>query len=60
MDIFLKCPGQVGIWSWFNDFWQSNAPFTLKIIWNLQFLFIIYPTTQIWHMDMSKEWAGQV
>jgi hypothetical protein len=37
MDMFLECPGQVRIWSWFNDFWQSKSPFTLKIIWNLQF-----------------------
>jgi hypothetical protein len=36
--------GQVRIWSWFDDFWQSYAPFTLKIIWNFQFPFIITPT----------------
>jgi hypothetical protein len=30
--------------NWFNDFWQSYAPFTLKIIWNFQFPFIISPT----------------
>jgi hypothetical protein len=36
-------PGQVWIWSWFNDFLLSNVPFTLKIIWNFQFLFIISP-----------------
>jgi hypothetical protein len=26
----IKCAGQVRIWSWFNDFWQSYAPLTLK------------------------------
>jgi hypothetical protein len=32
MDTSKKCAGQVCIWSWFDDFWQSYAPFTLKII----------------------------
>jgi hypothetical protein len=41
MDTSKKCVGQVRIWSWFNDFWQSYVPFTLKIIWNFQFRFII-------------------
>jgi hypothetical protein len=29
--------GWVSIWSWFDDFWQSYAPFTLKMIWNFSF-----------------------
>jgi hypothetical protein len=32
MDMSLENTGQVQIWSWFNDFWQSYAPFSLKII----------------------------
>jgi hypothetical protein len=39
-----KCTGQVWNKSWFNNFWQSYAPFILKIIWNFQFLFIFSPT----------------
>jgi hypothetical protein len=58
MDMFLECPGQVRIWSWFNVFWQSKAPFTLKIIWNLQFLFIIYPT--VLHIQLKFDiWICQ-
>jgi hypothetical protein len=44
MDTLKECEGQIWIGSWFHDFWQSNAPFTLKIIWNFQFLFITSPT----------------
>jgi hypothetical protein len=44
MDISWKNTGQLWIWLWFDDFWQSNAPFTLKMIWNIQFPFIISPT----------------
>jgi hypothetical protein len=32
IDMSKECTGQVCIWSWFDDFWQINAPFTLKII----------------------------
>jgi hypothetical protein len=32
MDTSKKWTGQIRMWSWFNDFWQSYAPFTLKII----------------------------
>jgi hypothetical protein len=54
MDMFLECPGQVRIWSWFNDFWH----FTLKIIWNLQFLFIIYST--VLHIQLKFDiWICQ-
>jgi hypothetical protein len=66
MDMSIECAGHDWIWSWFNDFWQSNAPSSLKIIWNLQFLFIISPAQlhiQLqfdWHMDMSKECTCQV
>jgi hypothetical protein len=57
--------GQVWIWPCFEEFWQSYTPFTLKIIWHFQFPFIISPnscthSTQIWHMDTLKEYAGQV
>jgi hypothetical protein len=41
MDMSSDNTGQVRIWSWFDDFWQSYAPFTLKIIWNFQFPFIM-------------------
>jgi hypothetical protein len=37
MDMSWENTGQVRIWSWFDDFLQSYAPFTLKIIWNFQF-----------------------
>jgi hypothetical protein len=119
MDMSWTNTAQVGIWSWFNDFWQSYAPFTLKIIWNFQFRSLtpqryytfnsnftygyvirksrsslnlvmvrwfflaelcpfyfkynmkfsasvhylqngITHSTQTWHVDTSKEWAGQV
>jgi hypothetical protein len=30
MDTSKKCPGQLQILSWFDDFWQSNARLTLK------------------------------
>jgi hypothetical protein len=30
MDASKECAGQVRIWSWFNNFWHSYAPFTLK------------------------------
>jgi hypothetical protein len=49
----MECAGQVRIWSWFNDIWQSNAPFTLKIIWNLQFLFIISLTVLHIHLKFD-------
>jgi hypothetical protein len=32
MDMSKEFAGIVCIWSWFNDFWQSYAPFSLKII----------------------------
>ena len=58
MDMILECADQVWIWSWFNDFWQSNAPFTLKMIWNLQFLFIINPT--VLHIQLKIDiWICQ-
>jgi hypothetical protein len=28
IQIQLECAGQVGIWSWFDNFWQSYGPFT--------------------------------
>jgi hypothetical protein len=63
MDTSKECAGQVQIWSWFSDFWQSYAPFTLKIIWNFQFLFIISPTVQ--HIQLKFDiwicfWNAQV
>jgi hypothetical protein len=27
MDMFLECAGQVGIWSWFDDFLAELCPF---------------------------------
>jgi hypothetical protein len=39
MDISWKNTGQVRIWSWPIDFWQSYSPW-----WNFQFPFIISPT----------------
>jgi hypothetical protein len=30
MDMSKESAVQVRIWSWLNDFWQSNGPFTLK------------------------------
>jgi hypothetical protein len=44
MDMSKGSPGQDWICLWFDDFWQSYAPFTLKIIWNFQFPYIISPT----------------
>jgi hypothetical protein len=41
MDKSKECAGQVRIWPWFYDFWHSYVPFTLKIIINFQFPFII-------------------
>jgi hypothetical protein len=49
MDMSWDNTGQNRIWSWFDDFWQSYALFTLKTKWNLQFLFIISPT--VWHIQ---------
>jgi hypothetical protein len=46
MDMSWENTGQVRIWSWFDDFWQSYAPFTLKIIRNFQFMFINSPRVQ--------------
>jgi hypothetical protein len=43
MDTSKKWAGQVCILSWFDDFWQSYAPLTLKK-GNCQFPFIISPT----------------
>jgi hypothetical protein len=40
MEMSKECAGQVQIWSWFDDFWQSNALITLKK-GNFQFPFII-------------------
>jgi hypothetical protein len=66
MDTSKDCAGQVWIWLWFNDFWQNYASFTMKIIWNFQFPFIISQTVFyiqlkfVWHLDTSKECAGQV
>jgi hypothetical protein len=30
MDMLKEYAGQIQIWSWFHDFWQSYAAFTLK------------------------------
>jgi hypothetical protein len=44
MDMSWENTGQIWIWSWFDNFWQSYAPFTMKIIWIFQFPFIISQT----------------
>jgi hypothetical protein len=50
--------GQVQIWSWFDDFWQSYAPFTLKMKWNFQFPFIISP--RVLHIPLKFDiWICQ-
>jgi hypothetical protein len=51
MDTSKKYAGQVRIWPWFDYFWQSNPPFTLKIMWNFQFPFIISP--MILHIQLK-------
>jgi hypothetical protein len=53
MDMSWENTGQVRIWSWFDDFWQSYAPLTLKIIWNFQFPFIISQTIQ--HIQLKLD-----
>jgi hypothetical protein len=53
MDMSWENTGQVRIWSWYDDFWQSYTPFTLKIIWNFQFPFIISPTVQ--HIQLKLD-----
>jgi hypothetical protein len=58
MDMSKECAGQVGIWSWFDDFWQSYSPFTLKMIRNFQFPFIISPT--VVHIQLKFDiWIRQ-
>jgi hypothetical protein len=53
MDMSWENTVHVRIWSWFDDFWQSYAPFTLKIIWNFQFPFIISLTVQ--HIQLKLD-----
>jgi hypothetical protein len=55
MDTSKKCVGQVRIWSWFNDFWQSYVPFTLKKIWNFQFRFII--SSKVLHIQLKIDYG---
>jgi hypothetical protein len=58
MDMAKECAGQARIWSWFDDFWQSYAPFTLKMIWSFQFPFIISPT--VLHIQLKFDiWIWQ-
>jgi hypothetical protein len=44
MDMSWENTDQAQILSWLDDFWQIYAPYTLKVIWNFQFPFIISPT----------------
>jgi hypothetical protein len=65
IDMSKNWTHQVWIWSLVDDFWQSYAPFTLKIMWNFRFPYQYDPNSirhsnQIWHFDTSKEWACQV
>jgi hypothetical protein len=59
IDTSLECAGQVRIWSWFNDFLQSNAPFTLKMIWNFLFPFII-STKVLYIQHKFDKWIFQM
>jgi hypothetical protein len=53
IDMSWANTGQDHIWLWFDDFWQSYAPFTLNIIWNFQFPFIISTTVQ--HIQLKLD-----
>jgi hypothetical protein len=53
MDMSWENTGQVRIWGWFDDFWQSYVPFTLKIIRNYQFPFITSPT--VLHIQLKLD-----
>jgi hypothetical protein len=62
MNMSYENTGQVWIWLWLNDFWQSYAPFTLKIKLNVQFPFIISQTVlriqlkfDIWVCQMNAQ-----
>jgi hypothetical protein len=59
MDSSKKFAGQVRIWSLFDDFCQSYAPWTFKLMRNVSFPNSCTQSTQIWHMDTLKECEGQ-
>jgi hypothetical protein len=48
IDISWENTGQVRIWSWSDDFWQSYAHW-----WNFQFPFIIFPMLYTFNLNFT-------